>query len=242
MSASSSPAQPVQIGLFQPASLGSALELQQRSSPDSQSRLPLSYTGLGPSQAFLMERKRGTERERERKPCGLDILPRAGLGPGWGAEGVSYGLVRDPGISGLSAPPMGLWGSSGGGGGPGRTGLPEAGSEGRFTMSLFSSLYLPDPGSAGRGTAVSGLHCRGRERHGFRGRWLLAHAGQGAGWVCPPRAQEERLAERRGSGECGGGGGAGRCVWRAGWGCRGRKGRARPPFPRGKPSPPGAPS
>lgn len=79
---------------------------------------------------------------------------------------MSSGLVRDPEFSGLSAPPMGLWGRGGEGEVPGQPGLTKIGSEAAFTPSLLSSMHIPHliSGQLVRGTVVSESHHQGGER------------------------------------------------------------------------------
>lgn len=101
--ASSSPAQPAQIGLSHAHVPGvDALELRERSSPGSQSqvRLLLSYMGLVPSRAFLLERASGAQR--------LGYFSLVQTQAQFGGGGVSFGQVR-PAVSGQSVLPMGLW-------------------------------------------------------------------------------------------------------------------------------------
>lgn len=148
-----------------PASLGSApwsCHSAVRGVPRA-GRLLLSHTELGPSGLSQ------GQRERARAPESPEYASERASGSASRAVWVSFPVQAPnlggdggiwPGLRPWSFRPEraahGALGKRRGGGDPGQTGLSEAGSEVAFTMSLLSSMHLPDPGSASRGTVVSG--------------------------------------------------------------------------------------
>ena len=114
------------------------------------------------------ERARTCEREskRERQPRRAVWVSFPAQAPNLGGAGRGEGeWVIWPGPRPWRFRPEraahGTLGERWGADDPGRTGLSEASSEVTFTTSLLSSMHLPDPGSASRGTVVSGSRFRG---------------------------------------------------------------------------------